>query len=58
MDESESYKFCKLSLSLSLECSFFLPLCKYDMSPFELDVVCTDFIGKNDIVPAGIECET
>ena len=40
--------FCKLflSLSLSLESSFFLPSCKYDMSPFEVEVVCTDFIGK------------
>ena len=44
MDEPESYKFCKLSLSL--ESSFFLPSCKYDMSPFEEEVVCTDFIGK------------
>ena len=38
-----------LSLSLSLESSFFcflLPSCKYDMSPFEVEVVCTDFIGK------------
>ena len=35
-----------LSLSLSLESSFFLPSGKYDMSPFELEVVCTDFIGK------------
>ena len=35
-----------LSLSLSLESSFFLPSCKYDWSPFELEVVCTDFIGK------------
>ena len=35
-----------LSLSLSLESSFFLPSCKYDGSPFELEVVCTDFIGK------------
>ena len=37
------------SLSLSLESSFFcflLPSCKYDMSPFEVEVVCTDFIGK------------
>ena len=32
--------------SLSLESSFFLPSCKYDMSPFEVAVVCTDFIGK------------
>ena len=50
MDEPEAYKFCKLSLSLSLslslESSFFLPSCKYDGSPFELEVVCTDFIGK------------
>ena len=53
MDEPESYKFCELSLSLSLslslESSFFcflLPSCKYDMSPFEVEVVCTDFIGK------------
>ena len=53
MDEPESYKFCELSLSLSLslESSFFcflLPSCKYDMSPFEVHVVvvCTDFIGK------------
>ena len=52
MDELEAYKFCKLSLSLSLtlslslESSFFLPSCKYDESPFELEVVCTDFIGK------------
>ena len=44
-----------LSLSLSLESSFFLPSCKYDMSPFEVEVVCTDFIGKNDIAPAGFE---
>ena len=43
MDEPESYKFCKLSLSLWK--AFFLPSCKYDMSPFEV-VVCTDFIGK------------
>ena len=61
MDEPESYKFCKLSLSLSLsfslECSFFLPSCKYNMSPFELEVVCTDFIGKNDITPVGIKIE-
>ena len=35
-----------LSLSLSLESSFFLPSCKYDRSPFELEVVCTDFIEK------------
>ena len=38
-----------LCLSLSLESSFFcflLPSCKYDMSPFEVEVVCTDFIGK------------
>ena len=38
-----------LSLSLSLESSFFCFLllsCKYDMSPFEVEVVCTDFIGK------------
>ena len=38
-----------LSFSLSLESSFFyflLPSCKYDMSPFEVEVVCTDFIGK------------
>ena len=35
-----------LSLSLSLESSFFLPSCKYDMSPFEVEVFCTDFIGK------------
>ena len=37
------------SLSLSLESSFFCFLllsCKYDMSPFEVEVVCTDFIGK------------
>ena len=61
MDEPESYKFCELSLSLplslSLESSFFcflLPSCKYDMSPFEVEVVCTDLIG-NDIAPAGIE---
>ena len=51
MDEPESYKFCELSLSLSLslESSFFCFLllsCKYDMSPFEVEVVCTDFIGK------------
>ena len=52
MEELEAYKFCKLSLSLtlslslSLESSFFLPSCKYDESPFELEVVCTDFIGK------------
>ena len=52
MDEPESYKFCELSLSLSLSLwkalsfAFFLPSCKYDMSPFEVEVVCTDFIGK------------
>ena len=44
MDEPESYKFC--SRSLSLESSFILPSCKYDMSPFEVEVVCTDFIEK------------
>ena len=44
MDEPQAYKFCKLSLSL--ESSFFLPSCKYDGSPFDLEVVCTDFIGK------------
>ena len=47
-----------LSLSLSLESSFFcflLPSCKYDMSPFEVEVVCTDFIGKMISQPAGIE---
>ena len=26
--------------------------------PFELEVVCFDFIGKNDIASAGIERET
>ena len=40
------WKALSLSLSLSLESSFFLPSCKYDGSPFELEVVCTDFIGK------------
>ena len=45
MDELEAYKFCKLSLSLSGKL-FLLPSCKYDGSPFELKVVCTDFIGK------------
>ena len=38
------------SLSLSLSGKLFLLLsftsCKYDMSPFEVEVVCTDFIGK------------
>ena len=52
MDEPESYKFC--SRSLSLESSFILPSCKYDMSPVEVEVVCTDFI-ENDTAPAGIE---
>ena len=33
------------SLSLSLE-SFLFTSCKYDGSAFELEVVCTDFIGK------------
>ena len=42
MDEPESYKVC----SLSLESSFILPSCKSDMSPFEVEVVCTDFIEK------------
>ena len=48
MDEPESYKFCKLSPSLSpfLESFFCLCSCKYDMSPFEAEVVCLDIIGK------------
>ena len=59
MDEPEAYKFCKLSLSLSLslslESSFFLPSCEYDGSAFELEVVCTDFIGKMILHRAGIK---
>ena len=35
-----------LSLSHTLESSFVIPSYKYDTSAFELEVVCTDFIGK------------
>ena len=35
-----------LSLSGKLFLCFLLPSCKYDMSPFEVEVVCTDLIGK------------
>ena len=62
MDKPESYKFCILSLSLSVSlwnALSFLPSCKYDMSPIELEIVCTDFIGKKkDIARAGIERAT
>ena len=47
MDEPESYKICKLSLSLSLwKALSFYPHAKMQISPFEVEVVCTEFIGK------------
>ena len=47
MDEPESYKNCKLSLSLSLlKALSFYPHAKMQISPFEVEVVCTEFIGK------------
>ena len=44
-----------LSLSLSLESSFFLPSCKYDGSPFRARSCLHWLYWKNGIAPAGIE---
>ena len=55
MGGRESYKFCKLSFSLSLShAPAFLPSCKYDVFFSELQLVNTDSNEKNVIALAGI----